>query len=138
MCQSIFRLSGIRLAVRKCFPQDVAAKAAKTPDQEALMDFLVVMRMRDPKDPDLQRKRAELRDEHLARASGFRERGHLVLGGAIFDDEGNLAGSAAIARFDTRAALDAWLADDPWTKAGVYTDFEITPFKIAPHYLEGH
>ena len=46
------------------------------------MDYLVIMRMGDPKDPGLQRKRAELRDEHLARASGYRERGHLVIGGA--------------------------------------------------------
>jgi hypothetical protein len=27
--------------------------------------------------------------------------------------------------------VDARLADDPWTKAGVWRDFEITPFKIS-------
>ncbi|HTK12745.1 MAG TPA: YciI family protein [Xanthobacteraceae bacterium] len=102
------------------------------------MDFLVVMRMRDPKDAELQRKRAEWRPAHLERASGFRERGHLVLGGALFDDAGNPAGSAVIARFDSRADLDAWLKDDPWVVNGVYTEFDITPFKIAPHYLDGH
>jgi uncharacterized protein len=98
------------------------------------MDYLVIMRMGDPKDPELQRKRAELRPAHLERASAFRERGHLVIGGAIFDDAGNLAGSAAIARFDSRAELDAWLAGDPWTTGGVYTDFEILPFRVAEHY----
>ena len=35
-----------------------------------------------------------------------------------------------------RAELrDAWLADDPWTKAGVWTDFEIIPFKVSENYV---
>jgi uncharacterized protein YciI len=98
------------------------------------MEFLVIMRIRDPKDPEVQRRRMELRAAHLKRASGFREQGHVLLGGAIFDEAGNVAGSAAIARFDTRAELEAWLKDDPWTTGGVWQDFEITPFRIAEHY----
>lgn len=93
------------------------------------------MRIRDLKDPEVQRKRAELRPAHIARASGFRERGHLVIGCAIFDEAGNPAGSATIARFDTREELDQWLADDPWTKAGLWSNFEVIPFRIAEHYL---
>ena len=98
------------------------------------MDYLVIMRMRDPQNPERQRLRAELRPAHLERASKFREAGHVLLGGALLDDAGNPSGSAAIARFDSRAELDAWLADDPWTKGGIYTDFEIIPFRIAEHY----
>jgi hypothetical protein len=30
--------------------------------------------------------------------------------------------------------LDDWLQGDPWTIAGVYTDIEIIPFRIADHY----
>jgi uncharacterized protein YciI len=56
------------------------------------MDYLVIMRMGDAKNPESQRLRAELRPAHLERASSYRERGHLVIGGAIFDDAGNLAG----------------------------------------------
>ena len=102
--------------------------------ESAAMDYLVIMRMGDPKDAGLQRKRAELRDEHLARASGYRERGHLVIGGALMDDAGKPTGSMAIARFDSRKELDDWLQGDPWTIAGVYTDIEIIPFRIADHY----
>ena len=36
------------------------------------MDYLVIMRMGDTKDPELQRRRAELRPAHLERASSFR------------------------------------------------------------------
>jgi uncharacterized protein YciI len=101
------------------------------------MDYLVIMRMRDPKDPDAQRRRSELRPAHLERASSFRKKGHLLLGGAILDDDGNPAGSAVVARFDTRAELDAWLHDDPWAKAGVWGDVEIIPFRVAEHYAVG-
>jgi uncharacterized protein YciI len=101
------------------------------------MDYLVIMRMGDPKDPKLQRLRAEHRDAHLERASGYRERGHLVIGGALMDEAGKPTGSMAIARFDTRKELDDWLAGDPWTQHGVYTDIEIIPFRIADHYPQG-
>ena len=98
------------------------------------MDFLVIMRMGDPKDPELQKRRAELRPAHLERASKFREAGHTLIGGATFDAQGNPTGSAAIARFNSREEVDAWLKEDPWTKGGVWTDFEVIPFRIAEHY----
>jgi uncharacterized protein YciI len=101
------------------------------------MDYLVIMRMGDINDPEIQRKRAELRDAHLARAATFRDRGHVIIGGAVLDEHGTPAGSAAIARFDSRAEVDAWLQDDPWTKAGVWKDFEVIPFKISENYPQG-
>ena len=101
------------------------------------MQFLVIMRMGDTKDPEIQRKRAELRDQHLARAAKFRDEGHVIIGGAVLAEDGTPAGSAAIAQFDTRAEVDAWLSEDPWTKAGVWTDFEIIPFKISENYPQG-
>jgi hypothetical protein len=101
------------------------------------MQFLVIMHMGDTKDPEIQRKRAELRNAHLKRAASFRDRGHVIIGGALLAEDGTPIGSAAIARFDTRAEVDAWLADDPWTKAGVWRDFEIMPFKISENYPQG-
>jgi uncharacterized protein YciI len=99
-----------------------------------MQQYLVIMRMGNTKDPEIQRKRAELRDAHLKRAASFRDRGHVIIGGAVLDADGTPSGSAAIARFETRAEVDAWLKDDPWTKAGVWTDFEIIPFKISENY----
>ena len=99
------------------------------------MDFVVIMRMRDPKDPDTQRRRNEARPLHLAHAATLQHQGHLLIGGAIFTDDGETpAGSAAVARFDTREQLEAWLRDDPYTKAGVWQAFEIIPYRVAPHY----
>ena len=100
------------------------------------MQFLVIMRMRNPADPEAQRRRTEARPEHLEGAAKLSHAGNLHLGGAIFDEAGNPAGSGVIAEFDTRAELEAWLNNDPYTRAGVWEDFEIIPFQIAPHYLE--
>lgn len=100
------------------------------------MEFLVIMRIRDPRDPRVQRRRDEVRDAHLKQSSVLQQNGNLVLGGAIFDSEGNPAGSAAIARFDSRADLERWLENDPWTEARVWQDFEIIPFRIAHHYIQ--
>ena len=89
------------------------------------MDYLVIMRMGDPKDLGLQRKRAELRDEHLARArlsrarpSGDRRR---IDGRRRQADR--LDGDRA---FRLAQRLDDWLQGDPWTIAGLHR-IEIIP-----------
>ncbi len=101
------------------------------------MQFLVMMRIRDPNDVAVQKLREDTRSAHLAGASRLREAGHLLVGGAIFDEGGTVAGSAAIAEFDTRADLDEWLLNDPFTQAGVWQDFVVIPFRVAPHYKLG-
>jgi uncharacterized protein YciI len=100
------------------------------------MHFIVMMKMRDPSDPAIQARRAATRDEHIRNATRLQNEGHLLLGGAIFDDNGQLAGSAAIAEFDQRADLEHWLETDPWAVANVWQIIEITEFRIAPHYLK--
>lgn len=103
------------------------------------MEFLVIMRMRNPKDPQVQQRREQAREAHLAGAAELQKNGHLLIGGAILDDEGNPAGSAAIAAFRTREELDEWLRTDPYTKADVWQDFEVIPYRVAPHYKQpGH
>ena len=100
------------------------------------MDFLVIMRMRDPVDPETQRRREAARPDHLEHAARLQQQGHLLIGGAIFLEDGPTpAGSAAVARFDSREALEAWLHNDPYTQAGVWERFEIIPYRVAPHYL---
>jgi uncharacterized protein YciI len=100
------------------------------------MDFLVIMRMRDPTDPETQRRRDEARPRHLEHAAKLQNQGHLLIGGAIFLEDGvTSAGSAAVARFERREAPEAWLRDDPYTRAGVWQQFEIIPYRVAPHYL---
>ena len=99
------------------------------------MDYLVIMRITDPTDPEVQRRRDEARGAHIENARSMKQKGHLLMGGVIFDEAGNPAGTASVARFETRDALEEWLRNDPYTLARVWETFEIIPYEIAPHYL---
>lgn len=62
--------------------------------------------------------------EHVARVAD-----RLAAAGPIFADDGTtMIGSLLIADFEDRAALDAWLADEPFTRQGVYERVTIHPF----------
>ena len=54
----------------------------------------------------------------------------LKLGGPHLDDNGDMAGSLMIIDVPDRAAAEAFSAGDPYTKAGLWSRVEITPFRI--------
>lgn len=98
--------------------------------------FIVICRMKDPTDPELQKRRLEVRPAHIAGASKLQAAGKLIIGGMILDEHGNPAGSCGIANFESREALfSEWLDHDPWKVSGVWDSIEIIPFKVAEHYL---
>jgi uncharacterized protein len=101
------------------------------------MHFLVIARMHDPKDHETQRRRLEAREAHLAGAAKLAAEGKLLLGGPIFDDDGEPLGSAAVGNFESRDALDEWLRNDPYVLADVWQDIEVLSYKVSPHYNLG-
>ena len=96
------------------------------------MQWLIIAR--DGKDPQAPARRKAARPAHLEHAAGLQAGGHLLVGGALTDDRGEMIGSAAVAQFATRAELDRWLATDPYVTGGVWQDIEIIPYRVAPHY----
>jgi uncharacterized protein YciI len=74
------------------------------------------------------------RPAHLENAARLQAEGHLLVGGALVDDAGQMVGSACVAQFVTRAELDAWLRTDPYVTGGVWRDIEVLPYRVAPHY----
>ena len=54
----------------------------------------------------------------------------LKLGGPHLDANGDMAGSLMIVDVADRAAAEAFSANDPYTKAGLWSRVEITPFKV--------
>ena len=54
----------------------------------------------------------------------------LKLGGPLLDDKGDMAGSLMIVEVADRAAAEAFSANDPYTKAGLWQRVEITPFRV--------
>lgn len=83
-------------------------------------------------------KRLAVRPQHLARLEALAEQGRVIVAGAMPKDRDNLQagfyGSTLILDFDSREALDVWLADEPFLKEGIYAQIDVKPFnKALPH-----
>ena len=80
-------------------------------------------------------KRLATRPEHLARLQQLDDEGRLVVAGAMPKDPSNphagFYGSTIIVDFDSREALDAWLAKEPFLREGVYSQIDVKPFNKA-------
>lgn len=96
------------------------------------MQWLIIAR--DGTDAEAPQRRQAARSAHLGNAAKLQAQGHLLVGGALTDETGNMIGSAAIAQFATRAELDEWLRTDPYVTGGVWRDIEVLPYKVALHY----
>jgi uncharacterized protein len=96
------------------------------------MQWLIIAR--DGSDAEAPQRRQAARPAHLENAARLQADGHLLIGGALTDEAGNMVGSAAVAQFATRAELDAWLRTDPYVTGGVWQDIEVIPYNVAPHY----
>lgn len=93
------------------------------------MQFFVVAY--DGTDAGAPTRRRAARGLHFEGIKSMVERGELRAAGAILDDAGNMIGSALFAEFPSRAALDAWLAREPYVEQGVWQRIEVRPFRLA-------
>jgi hypothetical protein len=100
--------------------------------EDSGMQWLIMAR--DGTDADAPARRLAARQAHLENAARLQAMGHLLIGGALIDDQGRMVGTAAVAQFEARAELDAWLATDPYVTGGVWREIEIHPYRVAPHY----
>ena len=89
------------------------------------MQFLLVCRDRD----GALTERLAARAEHLAGVLDLWREGRIIDGGAILDPQGRMVGSVVMCDFPDRAALDAWLAREPYVTRGVWDQIEILDFK---------
>ena len=72
--------------------------------------------------PDVLERRAQFRGAHLEHAWAARERGELVLAGALADpvDGGVLWFSAS-----SKEVVERFAADDPYVKGGLVTEWKV-------------
>ena len=91
--------------------------------------FLVIAH--DGTDPGAKARRLAARPAHLDGVRPMIERGDMIVGGAILDEAGEMVGSVTIVDFPDRAALDAWLAADPYVTGDVWREVEVRPFRVA-------
>ena len=71
--------------------------------------------------------RMATREAHLAYVT--RHPGVVRLGGPFLDEAGGMAGSMLIIEAQDLAAAKAFLADDPYLKAGLFERTEIRPWR---------
>jgi uncharacterized protein YciI len=98
------------------------------------MEFLLIGY--DGKDAGAPERRKKHRPAHLEHGSELFEEGNLLYGGAMLDEKGDMIGSVMIARFPTRADLDAWLKTEPFVLEKVWEKLEVRNFRPGPWFQE--
>jgi uncharacterized protein len=66
------------------------------------------------------------RDAHLAYIA---ETGVVAMAGPLLNDAGDMAGSLVILDVEDKTAAQSWAANDPYAKAGLFSDVRIQHWK---------
>ncbi len=90
-----------------------------------------VVTAHDGTDPDAMARRMAARPAHLANVKPLVEAGRIIAGGALLNDAGDMIGSVSLVDFPDRAALDQWLATDPYVTGRVWQTIDVQPFRLA-------
>lgn len=106
--------------------------------------MLYIIYQRDIPGPDATAIRARVKDTHLAYLE--KHKSILVLGGALLEDDGvGRLGSCLIINVPSRQAAEAFSADEPFRKAGLFQSVAITRMRrgqwnpaAAPATAEGN
>ena len=96
------------------------------------MQFLLIGK--DGTDPDALTRRRTARPAHIAMCEELHAQGKALLGFALVDEKGQMNGSAMLLDFPDRAALDAWLAREPYVKNKVWNVVEVTECRTGPTF----
>lgn len=70
--------------------------------------------------------RMDNREAHLAYVA---ETGVVEMAGPVLDDEGQMCGSLIVLEAEDLAAAQAWADDDPYAKAGLFSDVTLRAWK---------
>ena len=88
--------------------------------------MLFVFHLRDrPGAGELRKAIRPAHKEYLARVADR----ICVAGPLLSDDQAQMIGSLLVIDFVSRAAAEAWLAEEPFTRAGVYESSVVTAFQ---------
>ncbi len=76
---------------------------------------------------DYVTRRAALRAEHLALADAARERGDLVLAGALDEP---VDGAVLVFDVDDASVVEAFVRDDPYVQHGLVTEWRVRKWTV--------
>ncbi len=73
-------------------------------------------------------KRMEVRPGHLEGMKALGTR--IIAAGGLLDEEGKMKGSALVLEFENRAALDEYLANEPYVVEGVWQKIDVEVMNV--------
>jgi hypothetical protein len=96
------------------------------------MHFVIIGK--DGDDPEALNRRMAARDSHIAYSDLAVKTGEQVIGAAVINQEGQMAGSIMIVEFDDIEGVKSWLDKEAYVTGKVWQDIQIIPCKIAPSF----
>lgn len=97
-----------------------------------MAQFIIIGK--DGTDAAAPERRQAARADHLQHTQNHSA--HFKMAAAMLDEAGQMNGSIMIGDFPNRAALDAWLAAEPYVTGQVWQSVEIIPCRIAPQFQD--
>jgi uncharacterized protein len=91
--------------------------------------YLIIAR--DGTDADAFTRRMNVRPAHFDGARQLKANNNFIIGGAILDDNGKMAGSMMVVQFDSEDELLHWMQHEPYITGNVWQNIEVKPFKVA-------
>lgn len=81
-------------------------------------------------------RRQAARESHLAALKKLKAEGRILYAAAMVNEAGDMVGSTMICDFSDRAALDAYLAAEPYVTQKVWDKITVTACRVPPIFTE--
>ena len=94
-----------------------------------MLQYVVIAE--DGNDADALNRRMQARPAHFEGARNLKAKDQFLIGGAMLDEQGTMRGSVMIVQFETEAALNEWLSQEPYINGKVWEKIQVRPFRVA-------
>jgi uncharacterized protein YciI len=85
----------------------------------------------DGTDDQALQRRMQVRSDHFEGARQLKKNNNFIIGGAILNDKGKMAGSMMVVQFETEDELVKWMSHEPYITGKVWQKIEVKPYKVA-------
>ena len=89
----------------------------------------------DGTDREAPARRQAVRAKHLEKIKQLANAGKILMAAAYMGEEEQMIGSLLIMNVQSRAEVDAYLAEEPYVTGDVWRTIDVSPCKIPPLFL---